>query len=93
MTLEVLPELGASVLNLRAASGRPVLRPVAVEDVQTSSQCASFVLLPYSNRIRDARFTFEVRRCSCSPTPETAWPSTATSATALGRFCAPRTVT
>jgi aldose 1-epimerase len=58
MTLEVLPELGASILNLRAASGRPVLRDVALADVQTSSQCASFVLLPFSNRIRDARFTF-----------------------------------
>lgn len=59
LTLEVLPDLGASVLNLRAASGRPVLRHVEVVDVQTSSQCASFVLLPFSNRIRDARFTFE----------------------------------
>lgn len=67
MTLEVLPELGASVLNLRAASGRPVLRPVAVEDVQTSSQCASFVLLPYSNRIRDARFTFEGQAVQLQP--------------------------
>ncbi|MDV6373576.1 aldose 1-epimerase [Deinococcus arenicola] len=51
--------MGASVLNLRAASGRSVLRPVNLADVQTSSQCASFVLLPFSNRIRDARFTFE----------------------------------
>lgn len=57
-TLEVLPGLGASVLNLRSAAGRPVLRPVAAEHVQTSSQCASFALLPYSNRIRDARFVF-----------------------------------
>lgn len=67
MTLEVLPELGASVLNLRAASGRPVLRPVDVADVQTSSQCASFVLLPYSNRIRDARFTFQGRAVQLQP--------------------------
>ncbi len=59
MTLEVLPGLGASILNLRAASGRPVLREVALADVRTSSQCASFVLLPFSNRIRDARFTFQ----------------------------------
>ncbi|EYB69640.1 aldose 1-epimerase [Deinococcus phoenicis] len=58
LTLEILPEMGASVLNLRAASGRPVLRAVNLADVQTSSQCASFTLLPYSNRIRDARFMF-----------------------------------
>ncbi|GBF05697.1 aldose 1-epimerase [Deinococcus aerius] len=58
LTLEVLPELGASVLNLRAASGRPVLRPVDLSKVETSSQCACFTLLPFSNRIRDARFTF-----------------------------------
>ncbi|BDP42829.1 aldose 1-epimerase [Deinococcus aetherius] len=58
MTLEVLPDLGASVLGLRAASGRPVLREVDPGSVETSSQCASFTLLPYSNRIRDARFTF-----------------------------------
>lgn len=58
LTLEILPGMGASILNLRAASGRPVMRPVALESVQTSSQCACFTLLPYSNRIRDARFEF-----------------------------------
>ncbi|CAM3807214.1 aldose 1-epimerase [Deinococcus frigens] len=58
LTLEVLPDLGASILNLRAASGRPVLRAVDPADVQTSSQCACFLLLPFSNRIRDARFPF-----------------------------------
>ncbi|GHF46213.1 aldose 1-epimerase [Deinococcus metalli] len=58
LTLEVLPEVGASILNLRAASGRPVMRPVKLADVQTSSQCASFTLLPFSNRVRDARFAF-----------------------------------
>ncbi|THF86182.1 aldose 1-epimerase [Deinococcus sp. KSM4-11] len=58
LTLEIVPEVGASVLNLRAASGRPVMRHVELADVQTSSQCASFTLLPFSNRIRDARFPF-----------------------------------
>ncbi|GGM19037.1 aldose 1-epimerase [Deinococcus aerophilus] len=61
LTLEVLPWVGGSVLNLRAASGRPVLRPVELEAVQTSSQCACFTLMPFSNRIRDARFSFEGR--------------------------------
>ncbi len=60
-TLDVLPDLGASILNLKAASGRPVMRPVDLANVQTSSQCASFSLLPYSNRIRDAHFTFQGR--------------------------------
>jgi aldose 1-epimerase len=59
--LDILPEVGASVLNLRSASGRPVLRHVDPASVQTSSQCGSFTLLPYSNRIRDARFSFEGR--------------------------------
>lgn len=68
MTLEVLPDLGASLLNLRAASGRPVLRPVDLADVRTSSQCACFTLLPYSNRIRDARFPFAGREIQLRPT-------------------------
>lgn len=58
LTLEVLPEVGASVLNLRAASGRPVLRPVDAAQVETSSQAGSFTLMPFSNRLRDAHFAF-----------------------------------
>ncbi|GGQ96832.1 aldose 1-epimerase [Deinococcus ruber] len=69
LSLEILPELGASVLNLSAASGRPVLRHVELNTVKTSSQCASFTLLPYSNRIRDARFSFEGREVQLRPTP------------------------
>lgn len=67
-TLEVVPELGASVLNLRAASGRPVMREVNPADVKTSSQCASFTLAPYSNRIRDAKFSFEGQDIRLQPT-------------------------
>ncbi len=67
LTLDILPELGASVLNLRAASGRPVLRPVEPSSVETSSQCGSFPLMPFSNRIRDARFTFEGRTVQLRP--------------------------
>lgn len=68
LTLEVLPDLGASVLNLRAASGRPVLRAVDPGTVETSSQCASFTLLPYSNRIAGARFPFGGREVQLRPT-------------------------
>ena len=67
LTLQVLPDLGASVLNLASASGRPVLRHVLPETVKTSSECASFALLPYSNRVRDARFTFEGRSVQLTP--------------------------
>ncbi|WP_425148012.1 aldose 1-epimerase [Deinococcus sp.] len=66
-TLETVPELGASVLNLRSASGRAILRSVVLSGVKTSSQCASFTLLPYSNRIRDARFSFEGREVLLRP--------------------------
>lgn len=69
--LEVLPELGASILNLRSGSGRPVMRAVKLEDVETSSQCASFMLLPYSNRIRDAHFTFQGRDIQLVPNTKT----------------------
>lgn len=67
LRLDILPEMGASVLNLRAASGRPVLREVRLEEVKTSSQCASFTLLPYSNRIRDAKFIFQGREIELRP--------------------------
>lgn len=67
LTLEVLPEVGASVLNLRAASGRPVLRPVGLGSVETSSQCASFTLIPFSNRVRDAKFVFGGREIVLRP--------------------------
>lgn len=58
LTLDIVPALGASVLNLRAASGRPVLREVDPAQVRTSSDCASFLLLPFSNRVRGAHFVF-----------------------------------
>ena len=68
LTLDVLPELGASILNLRASSGRPVLREVDLPSVRSSSDTASFTLLPFSNRIRDARFTFAGRDVQLRPT-------------------------
>lgn len=35
------------------------LRPTAPADYGSVSKCASFPLIPWSNRLRDARFTFE----------------------------------
>lgn len=61
--LEVLPDLGASVLNLlgrtTGEARLPVLRTVHPATIKTSSQAASYVLAPWSNRIRQARFEFD----------------------------------
>ncbi|WP_420596961.1 aldose 1-epimerase [Deinococcus sp.] len=65
--LDVLPEWGASILNLETASGRPVLRRVNLAHVRSSSDTAAFALMPYSNRIRDARFDFEGNRVQLRP--------------------------
>lgn len=71
--LQVAPEVGASIAGLYARSGdgwRAVLRetpPEAVED-RSPSKFASFVLVPFSNRIRDARFTFQGREYRLRPT-------------------------
>ncbi|MPY67383.1 aldose 1-epimerase [Deinococcus sp. SDU3-2] len=64
----MLPDLGASVLGLRSASGRPVLRPVDREKVETSSQSACFVMIPYANRIAGARFPFGGEEVQLRPT-------------------------
>jgi len=66
LTLDLLPGIGASVLNLHAG-GRPVTRHVDLADVKSSSQCGSFALVPYSNRIRDARFTYGGRDVQLQP--------------------------
>ncbi|AWN23659.1 aldose 1-epimerase [Deinococcus irradiatisoli] len=71
-TLELLPQWGASILNLRAASGRPVLRTVKPEQVKSSSNTAAFALMPYSNRIRRARFEFGGRTVQLRPAPGSA---------------------
>ncbi|GAA4021101.1 aldose 1-epimerase [Deinococcus rubellus] len=66
-TLDIVPEYGASILNLSAASGRPVLRPVDPAKVESSSDTGCFPLMPYSNRIRDARFEFAGRTVELRP--------------------------
>ncbi|SMB95693.1 aldose 1-epimerase [Deinococcus hopiensis] len=68
LTLEIVPEVGASILNLRSRSGRPVLRRVDLKNVKASSQCASFTLLPFSNRIAGARFPFRGEQVQLRPT-------------------------
>ena len=58
----ILPETGASIAFGRVRrDGRwvDVMRPTDPADYDNPSKCASFVLIPWSNRIRDAKFTFQ----------------------------------
>jgi aldose 1-epimerase len=72
----VLPEAGASIVGLAVRlrdEWVPVMRetpPAALQSLN-SSDMASFVLTPYSNRIEDARFTFAGREYRLRPnTPD-----------------------
>ncbi|MFM8410717.1 MAG: aldose 1-epimerase [Alphaproteobacteria bacterium] len=72
----VLPEAGASLVSLEARiSGEwtPVMRPTPPDAIasRNSSGFASFALVPWSNRVRDARFEFEGREIRLRPnTPD-----------------------
>jgi aldose 1-epimerase len=76
LRLTVLPEAGASVVGLELRVGDdwvPVLRPTppAAIEARNSSDMASFVLAPYSNRIRNARFVFAgAEHCLRPNTPD-----------------------
>lgn len=71
-----LPEAGASLVSLEAriaGTWTPVLRPTQDDAVasRNSSAFASFALVPWSNRVRDARFEFEGREIRLRPnTPD-----------------------
>lgn len=57
----ILPETGASVAFGRVRRGDSyvdVMRPTTESDYGNASLCASFIMLPWANRLRDARFTF-----------------------------------
>ncbi|MCX7600539.1 MAG: aldose 1-epimerase [Meiothermus sp.] len=63
LRLTVAPELGASVVGLelhRQGFWLPVLRPTspAALEERHSPDTSSYLLAPYSNRIRDGRFSF-----------------------------------
>ncbi len=58
----ILPETGASIAFGRVRRDSrwvDVMRPTDPADHDNPSKCASFVLIPWSNRIRDAKFTFQ----------------------------------
>ncbi|MFN8373127.1 MAG: hypothetical protein U0694_09670 [Anaerolineae bacterium] len=58
----ILPQTGASIAYGRIRRGAvwlDFMRPTAPENYPTASLCASYVLVPWSNRIRDAHFRFQ----------------------------------
>jgi aldose 1-epimerase len=72
LRLSVLPEAGASIVELAFRLGgawTPIMRPTPPEAIESrnSSDMSSFVLAPYSNRLRDARFVFEGREYALRP--------------------------
>jgi aldose 1-epimerase len=57
----ILPETGASIAFGRVRVGGAwldILRPTAEADYGNASLCSSFIMLPWANRLRDARFRF-----------------------------------
>lgn len=57
----VLPDTGASLAFGRVRHGDTfvdVMRPTAESDYGNASLCASFIMLPWANRLRNARFRF-----------------------------------
>jgi aldose 1-epimerase len=64
--LEIAPEIGASVLNLRGRVTdrfEPIMRHTDLSALEkhSSSALSSFILAPFSNRIRGAKFGFSGR--------------------------------
>jgi aldose 1-epimerase len=65
LRLELSPAIGAGILGFSVLrpSGEwlPLMRPTLREYVQkaSSGRFASYILMPYSNRIRDAKFVFQ----------------------------------
>ncbi|MBL8046240.1 MAG: aldose 1-epimerase [Anaerolineales bacterium] len=76
LKVELAPEHGASVINCFAKLGEqwvPILRHTPLEAAQAGnvSKMASFTLAPYSNRLLNARFTFNGREYQLQPnTPD-----------------------
>jgi aldose 1-epimerase len=76
LKLDVSPQAGASIASLAlrlAGEWLPILRPTPADAIAdgNTSLFASFPLVPWSNRIRDARFRFAGRDVALRPnTPE-----------------------
>lgn len=76
LRVEFAPQHGASIINCFAKLGEqwvPILRHTPLESAQAGnvSKMASFTLAPYSNRLLNARFSFNGREYQLQPnTPE-----------------------
>ena len=60
LRLHLVPEIGGSIVDFSANVGGqwlPIMR-CGEEPLSSSSNASSFVLIPYSNRVRDGRFSF-----------------------------------
>jgi aldose 1-epimerase len=69
----IVPETGASIAFGRIRYNGvwvDVLRPTPEADYDNSSQCSSFIMLPWANRIRDGKFTFEGENYTMETTPD-----------------------
>ncbi|MDQ4144630.1 MAG: aldose 1-epimerase [Actinomycetota bacterium] len=72
LTLEVAPALGSSITRFayeRAGGALDLLRPAPVTDLSKvpPTDTACFPLVPFSNRIRNGKFTFQGREVELSP--------------------------
>ncbi len=66
----ILPETGSSIAFGRVWHGDQwidVLRPTAEADYGNASLCSSFIMLPWANRLRDAKFRFESKEYQLQP--------------------------
>lgn len=58
----IMPETGSAITFGRVwhnAGWLDLLRPTAESDYGNASNCSSFIMLPWANRLRDARFRYE----------------------------------
>jgi aldose 1-epimerase len=62
LTLELRPDIGGSMTEFRLDE-KPLMRPTSADAIASlgARGCASYPLVPYSNRLRDNRFTFAGR--------------------------------
>jgi aldose 1-epimerase len=68
LSLELLPEIGGSIGEFRLG-GKPLLRPTTADAVASigARGCASYPLVPYSNRLANNRFSFAGRSYDLPP--------------------------
>lgn len=69
----ILPETGASIAYGRirySGNWLDILRPTDEANYGNSSKSSSFIMLPWANRIKDAKFSFEGKTYQLEATPD-----------------------